>query len=96
MKKLKSLKDIVYSEYIRAALLPILIIEVTLLIMYFSVTGYIAIKTKNTLLSEAKQNIIEITTREVKNISQTIDGISSKTESFKRMTNYYLQIKSLE
>lgn len=80
MKKRESIRDIIYSEYLRAALLPILIIEVALLIMYFTMSGYVAAKTKTTLLSEAKQNIQEITLREVKNINQTIGDISAFAE----------------
>ena len=80
MKKRESIKDIIYSEYLRAALFPILIIEVALLIMYFTMSGYVAARTKTTLLTEAKQNIQEITFREVKNINQTIEDISTYSE----------------
>mgnify|MGYP001131209585 CR=1 FL=1 len=80
MKKFHSVKDIIYNEYLRAALLPILIIELTLLVMYFSITGYVAQRTKDTLLSEAKHNILEISKREVKNINQTIDGITEMSK----------------
>lgn len=70
------LKDLIYKEYMKAALLPIFIIEATLLIIYFSTTGYIENKTKNTLLTEAKQNIKEISKREAKNINQQINSMT--------------------
>lgn len=73
----KTIKAIIYSEYFKAALLPILIIELALLAMYFGITDYIEKHTQETLLSEARLNIGEISSREVKNINQQIASISS-------------------
>lgn len=55
--------------------MPILIIELALLAMYFGITGYIEKNTQEVLLSEARQNISEISVREVKNISQQITAV---------------------
>jgi len=73
----RSLKDLIYREYLKAALIPMLIIEIMLLIMYFSITGYIQYKTKETLLRDAHGEITDITEREVKNIDQQIESITN-------------------
>ncbi len=77
MGQRRFIKDIIYREYVKAALMPILIIEMALLIMYFGITGYIGNHTQLMLLEEASQNIHEIASREVKNISQQIVSVSS-------------------
>ncbi len=76
IKSKKTIKDIIYNEYLKTALMPILIIEMTLLIMYFSITGYIELNTRETLLNEARSNIGEISNREVKDINQQMVSVS--------------------
>ena len=76
MNKNRSLKDMIYKEYLKAALVPILIIELMLLIMYFSMTGYSGSKTKDTLLDSAQKELTEISQREARNINQEISKIS--------------------
>lgn len=73
----RPIKSVIYSEYLKAALLPILIVELTLLIMYFAITNYVESSTKDTLLLEAKYNIQEISIREAKNINQQVAQISN-------------------
>lgn len=79
MKKKRSLKKVIYSEYLKTSLIPILIIELTLLLMYFAMTQYTETRTKKNLLEEARQNIEEISSREVKNINQQFLAITNLT-----------------
>ncbi len=76
MLKSRSIKLVIYNEYFKAALLPILIIELTLLLMYFIITGYLSSNSREVLQQEALRNIGEISTREARNITQDIEGIS--------------------
>lgn len=80
----RSVKDIIYKEYRKAALLPIIIVEVMLLIMYFSITSYVESSTRNTLLEEAKSNIVEISGREVKNINQQVKEITTLSQMLQK------------
>lgn len=73
----RPIKSVIYNEYLKAALLPILIVELTLLVMYFAITNYVEMSTKETLLLEAKDNIQEISKREAKNINQQITQITN-------------------
>lgn len=76
MLKIRSIKLIIYSEYFKAALLPILIIELTLLITYFIITNYLSDNSRNTLQQEATRNIEEIASRETRIINEQIDNIT--------------------
>lgn len=73
----RPIKTVIYSEYLKAALFPILVVELTLLVMYFAITSYVESSTKDTLLMEAKDNIEEISVREAKNINQQIAQITT-------------------
>jgi len=76
MQKSRSIKLVIYNEYMKAALLPILLIELTLLITYFIITGYLSDHSKQTLQAEATLNIGEIASREARIIDQQINTIS--------------------
>jgi len=71
-----SLKALIRKEFVRSALIPIAIIEILLLVLYFSINYYKDIKTKNTLLAEVKENITEISFRETQKINTELNQIS--------------------
>lgn len=75
-KKL-SFRELIRKEYLKAALIPILIIEVMLLVLYFGINHYKNLKTRDTLLSEAKINLQEISVREAQKIDQQLSRISA-------------------
>lgn len=87
----KTVKYIIYHEYIKAALLPILLVELMLLVMYFTITSYVESSTKETLLNEAKANISEISMREAKNINQQIAEISLLSEMLQKENSRVFQ-----
>ena len=66
--KNRNINSLIYKNYLRSALIPILVIEVTLLLLYFGINRYIAEKNQITLLNEATANIQEIALREVESI----------------------------
>lgn len=84
----RPIKSVIYSEYLKAALLPILIVELTLLVMYFAITNYVESSTKETLLLEAKDNIQEIATREAKNINQQIAQITNLANMLQKKNSW--------
>ena len=76
----KSLSTFIYREYIKTSLIPILIIECMLLVVYFTMTGYLNGKTKVTIMQEARNNILEISNREIINIDQEIIDVTRLTK----------------
>ncbi len=72
-----SFKSLIKKEFVRSALIPIIIIEIMLLILYFSINSYKNIRTKNTLLSEARESLNEITLRESQKINYQFMQVSN-------------------
>ena len=76
MKK-TNIHSLIYKNYLKSSLIPIFVIEIALLLLYFSITFYIADKNQKTLLSEAKSNIQEMASREVTGINQQLVEVSN-------------------
>jgi len=74
--KNQSFKQLIKHEFVRSALIPILIIEIMLLVLYFSINAYKTYHTKLTLIGEVKENISEMAYREARNINAELTGIS--------------------
>ncbi|MDD2620111.1 MAG: response regulator [Syntrophomonadaceae bacterium] len=72
-----TIKELISSTYMRAALIPILTIEVVLLLLYFGVNWYISIQNQNTLISEVKQNVVPLTEQAAGNLNQQLQEISN-------------------
>ncbi|MBF4694176.1 ATP-binding protein [Fusibacter ferrireducens] len=80
MDEKKSIRQIIYREYVKAALLPILMVALLLIMVHFVIIFYVESFIKEALLEEAKFNITEITSREAKNINMTIEQIVQHAE----------------
>lgn len=74
--KNQSFKQLIKHEFVRSALIPILIIEIMLLVLYFSINAYKTYHTRLTLIEEVKENISEMAYREARNINAELTGIS--------------------
>ncbi len=76
MNKQASFKQLIKKEFVRSALIPIIIIELMLLVLYFSINAYKTYRTRITLLQEVKLNIGEIASREAGNINMELSKIT--------------------
>lgn len=72
----KKLENIIYKKFLKASLIPILVVEVMLLILYFSINSYISNQNIDTMLKEAKINLQEITKSEAKSINLQLKEVS--------------------
>ena len=92
------INTLIYRHYLKSALLPIFMIEVALLLLYFGINRYIAEHNQITLLSEATENIQEIASREVTGINRQLQEVShlacimqrNHEAFFANVENYYL------
>ncbi len=84
MNKQASFKQLIKKEFVRSALIPIIIIELMLLILYFSINAYKTYRTRITLLQEVKLNIGEIASREAGNINMELSKISGYANLIRR------------
>ena len=74
--KHRNIQALIYWSYLKSSLIPIFVIEVTLLLLYFGINMYISDQNRATLLNEATKNIEEIASREAASINQQLMGVS--------------------
>ncbi|MAD40869.1 MAG: hypothetical protein CL623_00550 [Arcobacter sp.] len=56
----KKLHKILISHFFKFSLIPILVVEVALLVLYFSINAYISLKNTNLLLNNAQSHTLEV------------------------------------
>ncbi len=76
MKTKSRLGKILSIHFIKFSLIPILVVEITLLIMYFSINSYISTKSTDLLLQEAQSHSQAILENEANFISEKLTDIS--------------------
>ncbi len=74
--KKKNLGKILSNHFIKFSLIPILVVEVALIILYFSINSYISSKNINLLLHEAQSHSQAILENEATNISDKLAEVS--------------------
>ena len=74
--KTKNLGKILSNHFIKFSLIPILVVEVALIILYFSINSYISSKNINLLLHEAQSHSQAILENEATNISDKLAEVS--------------------
>ncbi len=70
-----SLQSIIFRSYLASALLPLVLIELALLALYFGVTRYATSETQRLLVDEVHRNLPEIASREVANIDARLQEV---------------------
>ena len=74
--KLKSLRKILSIHFFRYSLIPIFVVEVALLVLYFSINAYISNKNTELLLAEAQSHTKEVLINEASVISDKLNEVS--------------------
>lgn len=72
----KPLRQVLSSHFIKFSLIPILVVEVALLILYFSISEYMSNKSTSLLLREAQWHTDEVLKNEAKFISDKLNEVS--------------------
>ncbi len=70
--KNRNIQSLIYRNYLKSSLVPIFVIEIALLLLYFGINFYISDRNRSTMLAEATQNIKEIASREVTAINRQL------------------------
>lgn len=76
MKK-RSLQKLLSKSFFQAALIPLIVIELTLLVMYFGISTFMVNKSKNSLYEEIKVNVNSILQNEANNINFKLKEVSN-------------------
>lgn len=72
----QSIGHLIRHNYIRSALVPILVIEVMLIILYFSINAYVTDKFSALTLQESQNNLQEVIDSKAHNIDLQLNEIS--------------------
>jgi len=82
IEKLKNntLQKLIYKNFLTSSLIPIFAIELLLIILYFGVSYYISHKSQETLSSQAKNSLMEISKRESESINKQFEEVSRVAE----------------
>ena len=73
--KSTQIRSLIYSNYLKSSLIPILVIEVALLLLFFGTNHYISGQNRRTLLGEATNNIEDIASLEVAVINHQLTEV---------------------
>ncbi len=79
-----NIQTLIYRNYLKSSIIPIVVIEVTLLLLYFGINFYISERNRTTMLDEATKNIEEIASREVASINQQLIEVADLALIMKR------------
>ncbi len=71
-----SLQRLIYRNYLRSALSQMLVIEVVLLLLYFSINQYISERNQAVLLQEVTHNLHTVVLKQAKSTSLQLEEIS--------------------
>lgn len=72
----KSLKRIIYNEFLKSSMVPILAIELVLLMLFFGINHSVAGRNQEALLNEVTESLSEISGRQAEIINLKLEAIS--------------------
>lgn len=76
MHKSINIQSLIYRNYLANSLLPLLLIEVVIIALYFAINSYMSDRTQQILLKEVSHNLEEISSREALNINHQLQEVS--------------------
>jgi diguanylate cyclase (GGDEF)-like protein len=76
MKAPSSLQKIIYRQYLKSALVPMLVIEILLLSLYFGINLYTSGKNQALLLEEVQGNLLDLTSVRATRIDTQLRGVA--------------------
>lgn len=92
----KTLAHLIKIEYLKSIIVPLLVVETMLLIVYFWSSSFVTEATKNTLITETKVNIKEISLRSATIINNDFKAIAKRTELFQNQhENFFKEYNPL-
>jgi len=77
MENKTSLKKILSKNFFQTTLIPLIVIELTLIVMYFGINSFMVNKSKESLYSEIKLNLNSILNKEAQSINFHLKEISN-------------------
>lgn len=89
-----SLRNFISREFFKAALIPLLIIEITLLALYFFMSNYLLEKSIKTLKDDRLSHLMEITNSQASIINEQLAGVSDLSQVLQAETKRFFDYPS--
>jgi hypothetical protein len=86
-----SLRSFISREFFKAALLPLLIIEITLLALYFFMNTYLLDRSIQTLIEDRLSNLLEITDSQTRIISEQFQAVADLSQVLQAETERFFE-----
>jgi len=77
----------IWRAYFRSSLIPLIIVEVALITIYFVSNAFSTRENTDTVRQLAEQNLTQLAQREAKNIDRQMEGVAQATDFLRRMTH---------
>ena len=87
MSKAKTLNELIYVSFLKNSLIPIFVIEITLIIVYFAINNFTSDRTKEILLNETEKNIRQILDKEI----NIFDAQLKEVKTFSYLSDNYFK-----
>ncbi len=88
---MRFLRGLIHKELFRAAMIPLLVIELFLIVLYFSINAYVNSRTVDTLRDEVRETVLEISSREARNIDLQLSGISESARLLQKENRRFFE-----
>ncbi len=85
------LRKFISREFFKAALLPLVIIEIALLALYFLMNTYILNRSVETMQGDRRSHLMEITEEQARIIEENLNGISDLASILQVLTARFFQ-----
>jgi serine phosphatase RsbU (regulator of sigma subunit) len=76
-KNKQSLSTLISHNYLKSSLIPIFTVEVILLVLYFSMNSFIASKSENIIIEEAKNSVSETLSKQAEVINSQLKEVEN-------------------
>jgi len=88
-----TLRDLIYRSYLTSSLIPIFVIELLLIVLYFGASYYITHENEKTLYASASQNLHQITMREAQQINHQFEEVSRISQLMRQDHEKYFALE---
>ena len=91
-----SLRQYVFREFLKAALIPLLVIELTLICLYFWINNYTTISATETLRAESISHLKAVVSDQTSLLGEQLAAITRQSEILQQQTAYFYEHPELQ
>jgi len=89
--KTKHLQQLIYNSFTSSAMIPLIVIELLLLLLYFGINHYISSRHQQALLAEVTTSLQEVSSREAASIDNQLKDVSRHAIIMQRSHEHFFR-----